>query len=318
MSGWWAGLVKIASVIAVDIMPGYSPRSRKKARYALVYLKGGSVVREEENVSLIHVLKMVRSLKPSCLAVDNIYELAGSSGELRRLLASLPPETVLVQVTGSPFERPEPLTVLAHRHGIKLPSRPSPLQSARAIARLAYMGIGYYVKGFEEETLIVVSKKLTPSAGGMSMDRYERRVEASIISISNEIEKTLKENGLDYDVYTSRGRGGYKSRVFVVYAPRNKLAGVIKPYNGYSVKVEVKPVPKEALLFEPLSEKIKLEPQKKYIIVGYDPGMKAGIAVLDLYSRLLLLRSGKFLTRGEVARIVSKLGKPVILSLIHI
>ncbi len=303
------GLRRINSVIAVDIMPGSSPRSRRKARYALVYLKGGNILREEEGVGLHHILRLVSTLKPDCLAVDNIYELVGSSADLRRLLRSMPPGTMIVQVTGSPFERPEPLTALAHRHGLTVPSKLTPLQAARTIARLAFMGIGYYLKGFEEETLIIVSKRLTPSAGGMSMDRYERRVGSSIVSISNEIENALREAGLDYDVYP-RGRG----RVFVVYASREKLAGVVKPYNGYGVRVEVKPVPKETLIFEPLSGDIRPEPPKKYLIVGYDPGVRAGVAVLDLHSRLLLLRSGRFLTRWDVARMVFKLGKPVVVA----
>jgi hypothetical protein len=103
--------------------------------------------------------------------------------------------------------------------------------------------------------------------------------------------------------------------MFIVYSPREKLSGIIKPYEGHSVRITIKPVIKRELDFEPLSAYPTTNlTSKKGLIIGYDPGITAGLSVLTLDGRLLLLKSGKYLTRGEIARQVLKLGVPVIVA----
>jgi len=50
------------------------------------------------------------------------------------------------------------------------------------------------------------------------------------------------------------------------------------------------------------------------LIVGIDPGTTTGIAAFDLEGNLLLLKSGKNLSRSDIAKIISSAGNPVIVA----
>ncbi len=165
----------VSSVIGVDICGGTSPISKGGARYVAVYLVDNEIKEIREEITLASLLRMIWKHQPSIIAVDNIFELAPSSKTLARLLSTFPPGTKLVQVTGAPNQEYETLVRIAEKHGIKVGSKPTPLQTASAVAMLASKGVGWIVKGLEDECIITVSKKITPQAGGMSMQRYEKR-----------------------------------------------------------------------------------------------------------------------------------------------
>jgi predicted RNase H-like nuclease (RuvC/YqgF family) len=303
------------TVIGVDICGGTSPSAKGGARYAAVYLVDNEIKETYEEITLASLLRIIWKYQPSIVAIDNVFELTRSSKALIRLLSAFPPGTRLVQITGAPTQEYEPLVKIAEKHGIKFMSKPTSLQTASTVALLASKGVGWIVKGLEDECMITVSKKLTPQAGGMSMQRYERLVRSSILRLTKEIKEILRMHGFDYDLIYRKGEGGINGSVFIVYAPREKLSGIVKPYEGHSVRVTIKPVIKRELDFEPLSaHNMIVFTSRKGLIIGYDPGITAGLSVITLDGDLLLLKSGKYLTRGEIAREVLKLGVPVIVA----
>jgi len=54
--------------------------------------------------------------------------------------------------------------------------------------------------------------------------------------------------------------------------------------------------------------------ESRPLIVGIDPGTTTGIAAFDLDGNLLLLRSGKHLSRADISRVISDIGNPIIVS----
>jgi len=50
------------------------------------------------------------------------------------------------------------------------------------------------------------------------------------------------------------------------------------------------------------------------LIVGIDPGTTTGVAVFDLSGNLLLIKSGKNLSKSDISRIISDAGNPIIVS----
>ena len=50
------------------------------------------------------------------------------------------------------------------------------------------------------------------------------------------------------------------------------------------------------------------------LIIGIDPGTTTGIAAFDFEGNLLLIKSGKNLSRSDIARIVSSAGNPIIVA----
>jgi predicted RNase H-like nuclease (RuvC/YqgF family) len=52
----------------------------------------------------------------------------------------------------------------------------------------------------------------------------------------------------------------------------------------------------------------------KPLIVGMDPGTTTGIAVFDLSGNLILVKSGKNMSRADIATVISSAGNPIIVS----
>jgi predicted RNase H-like nuclease (RuvC/YqgF family) len=54
--------------------------------------------------------------------------------------------------------------------------------------------------------------------------------------------------------------------------------------------------------------------ESRPVIVGIDPGTTTGVAVFDLSGNLILVKSGKNLSRSDISRIISDVGNPIIVS----
>ncbi len=294
-------------VMGVDILPGKSSLSKHQPHYAIVILSNGEVVDEYEDASLSRLIRIAWEVKPEIIAIDNIYELAPDYNGLVKIVSMLPPNVRLIQVTGW---GPQAINIrsLAKNLGIPLHGKLTPLKTAYVAAVAAYRGYGYQVKFLEEKTRIIVSKGRSISRGGMSYNRYIRSVRAGILSITKEIKKILDANKLDYDLVFRKSKGGLESSVFIVYAPRSRLYGLIKPINTKNVRVEIKPVYSKKISTEPLKK------ARKPVILGLDPGINTGIAVIDLNGMPLFLYSSKNIDRSEIINMVSSIGKPVLIA----
>ncbi|RLF10616.1 MAG: hypothetical protein DRJ98_05685 [Thermoprotei archaeon] len=302
-------------IVGVDIDPGSSPLSSKAPRFSMAVLSSnGSLLSKAEGVGLRSLIRRLWRLKPTILAVDNIYEIAKDFKDLVRLLRTLPEGLKLVQVTGTPRD-PKPLTEVAASYGLKIPAKPTPLQSAIAVAKLALMGAGFEVKVFEPETRIVISRARSYGAGGMSFDRFKRDARSLVLQATRELCEELRSRGLDYDLFTRGSRRGFDRSLVVVYAPKGMLRGAVKSIEEKGVKVKV---------FEPSSEEIRFIPregsdlirakQGRYLIIGVDPGMVTGLAILDLRGRPLLLVSRRSMDRLSISRLILDYGSPLIVA----
>lgn len=305
------------TIFGLDILPMESPSAKSTPRYALVILENGLVVKRFEEVSKPYSIRLIKKYKPDFLAVDNVYELEKDWNDLKKLVSSLPAGTSIVQVTGTP-DNLQTLQEMALRHNLKPPPKLSPLDEAETSARLAELGAGCLVQLFEDETKILVTRNVSLGPGGSSQSRYRRRIHSSILNITRKIEDRLRGINFDYDLSIVRSEFGLKRGEFTVYAPRTSLYDVVKPIRGSYTKVEVRPVFREHVEFIPRKERergqqLKFNPLKK-LIVGVDPGTTCGLAVLTLGSTPIHVESRRGLTRGDVTRILTKLGKPVIVA----
>ncbi len=301
---------KPAIVFGVDILPGYSIEStNKQPHYALVILHKGKVYETYEDISFSRLIRLVWEYKPDVLAIDNVFELARNTNELIELMKILPSKTRIVQVTGWGSEQASVETI-AREHGIEVHGKQTPVKTAYLSAYIAYQGGGAVIKLLEEKTKIIVSRGRSVSHGGMSYDRFKRSIRAGILNVTREIRKILDSNGFDYDLIFKRSKGGLEKSIFIVYAPRDKLYGLIKPFKNKSVRVSIKPVYKNKLVFEEKIERKTL----RGIILGVDPGIYTGIAAIDLNGRPLLVHSSKNLDRSEIISMISKLGEVVVVA----
>lgn len=307
------GVKLFKKILGVDLLPGESPVSSREPRFAYVVMVDGAV-KEKGVASLSELLAIAQRERADAIAVDNVYELAPSLEELQRMLNSLTHVPKLVQVTmigGKLYQ----LSSLAASLGLSS-GKLSPEQAAEACAQLCFMGVGSELVLFESnETRVIVSKGRQPVQGGMSVERYKRNIENRVLIKTKEIKNILDSKKIDYDMFITRSTYGLERSVFIVYASREELFGVIKTTRDHDIQVHVELVEKRKPSFTPLAFRPR-ETRKTatHLIVGVDPGVTTGIAAVTLNGELKMLTSGKELGRGQVVRILSEVGTPVVVA----
>jgi predicted RNase H-like nuclease (RuvC/YqgF family) len=298
-------------VAGIDIKSG-SPRSSRKPLYSISILGEGGVLFEAEEVTLDDVLELLRKYDVNILATDNVFEIASDSSDLRRVMEKLPPKCKLIQVTGSP-NGIRPLSSVAKEAGLPSPSHSDPLGTARIVANLAMLGVGTEAVAMYPETRILVTRNRSVKQGGSGSDRWRRSIEASILSEANRIATELDKANLDYDLYVERASGGLRRAEFIVYADPEEVRRVIKESSEWS--------PFRIILSHSWKSKVKFPgeqfstlPKSRPLIVGIDPGMSVGLAIMDLNGEVLSLKTMRRASRSEIIEEILNHGYPVIIA----
>lgn len=297
-------------VAGVDIRSG-SPRSRERPLYSVSIQKEKEVLFEAEKVTLDELLELLRRYCVSVLATDNVFEILRNSDDLRRIIGLLPPGCKLVQVTGSPHGT-RPLSSVAREAGVRL-SLSDPLSTARAVAQLALRGVGTEAIAIYPETKILVTRNRSVKQGGSGSDRWRRSIEASILSEANRIATELDKANLDYDLYVERASGGLRRAEFIVYADPDEVRKVVKESSSWSpFRVVISHSWRSKVKFP--GEQFSTIPKSKPLIVGIDPGMSIGLAVIDLNGELLSLKTMRRASRSEIIEEILDHGYPIIIA----
>ncbi|MGB9709800.1 MAG: DUF460 domain-containing protein [Infirmifilum sp.] len=301
-------------MLGIDILPGHSPQAGEPV-FAAALVEDGKVVLRLEETSLSEVLKIIEERRVDALATDNVFEIASDFNELTRIFGKYSGSGFrLIEVTRIGDENVKIETICALVGLCK--GKPNPIETAEAVALLAYKGIGSEVLLFEEETRIQVGRGRVPGSGGMSRERYRRNIELLIKRKVAEIREHLNRTGIDYDLFIRKSGVGLVGATFIVYAPRDKLNGIVKQESGHDLFVEIQPIKRESISYRPLG-KVENRASKKsdrYLIVGVDPGISTGVAVLGLSGEIISVFSRRWLSRSQLLRIILQYGRPVIVA----
>ena len=296
-------------VVGIDIEPGKSPNSSEPPTYAVVLVnEKGEIVEKYENVSIGKLIRLVWEKKPTKLATDNVFELASNEKQLVKLISLLPDDIELIQTTYINGQFKD-IREVAKDSGIEVHGKPNSLETAYLSALLALKGIGTQIKAIENKTKIIITRGRALGPGGMSSNRYKRHIRGLILRVMKEIKEKLDKNGFDYDYTIKKSKAGIEKAVFIVYAPRQSLNGIVKKMKGHDLVLDIKPVYKSKIKFidkETIS--------KKPIIVGIDPGIEVGISIIDVYGNPVFFYSKKNMDREEIINIITQNGKPLIIA----
>ncbi len=300
-------------ILGLDILPGHSPLNGNP-QYAAVILVDGIIKRRIPSLSLDRIPDIVRNASIDAIAIDNIYELAPDNDRLasffKKEFENIPALIQTTLINGEKYS----IENLCKIVGI-CRQKPGPLETAEVSALLAYNNIGTQILLFEEETRITIARGRVPGQGGMSRERYKRNIELLILRKTREVKEKLSKKGLDFDLFVRKGGAGLEGAVFIVYASRDKLKGLVKKSRGHDIVVDIEPVVKEKIEQIPLGKKVKIRPlREKYIIVGVDPGISTGVAILDLNGNIVDLFTKRWLSRNQLSRILYTYGKPVLIA----
>jgi len=286
-------------------------------RFSYAVFNNGDII-ERDTVDPQDLIRIVKRIRPSAIAVDNIGEVMELSPGIIKRLGRLPFNVYLVQVTRVSPDTEESMEVLVNKYfGLSI-GKLDPDTTAEYLARLCSMGVGSIVKVYEPETRIVVKASISTTPGGMSRNRFERNIAHRIRYLAKEIKERLEKGGIDYDMFIAPESEGLRSVVFIAYADRTTIRSIIKPRRSMDVKVIVESVPSDSIKFASLTETEAVEVggaiKDRKLIVGIDPGIVTGLAILDMNGNVLTLHSGKNLSRRHVLRIVYQYGTPILVA----
>jgi len=286
-------------------------------RFSYAVFNNGDII-ERGTVDPQDLIRIVKRIRPSAIAVDNIGEVMELSPGIIKRLGRLPFNVYLVQVTRVSPDTEESMEVLVNKYfGLSI-GKLDPDTTAEYLARLCSMGVGSIVKVYEPETRIVIKASISTTPGGMSRNRFERNIAHRIRYLAKEIKERLEKGGIDYDMFIAPESEGLRSVVFIAYADRTTIRSIIKPRRSMDVKVIVESVPSDSIKFASLTETEAVEVggaiKDRKLIVGIDPGIVTGLAILDMNGNVLTLHSGKNLSRRYVLRIVYQYGTPILVA----
>lgn len=253
-------------------------------------------------VNFSSLTRLIKDEKVDVLAFDNLAELGSSLNKLLFELSRVTRRIEFVEVAGD-----EQLESKAKHTGLSSGSKLSPSQSSLVVAQLARMGQGKKLDFFSPKTIVKVVRRRVPGSGGSSTLRFKRSIEGQIKFLAVRIGDKLKKAGFEYDMFVRESTGGYSSATFLVYCSAEELRGVVYPSvtRNYAVRVE-----KVVSRFQSK----RIEHNERPLIVGYDPGISSGLAILGLDGERVALLSGKNLDRATTIECCSRYGKPVIVA----
>ncbi len=292
-------------IMGVDINPSSSPMSRNP-QYAVIVLCGDKILSKHENVGLERIVRLAWEQKVRAIATDNPFELARNKNKLIKLINLLPDYTELIQVNlidGIVYDFRELLKKMGFVAGKLTPTR-----TAYYLALLASQGIGTKIVKKEARTKIIIRRNRSGIQGGMSSNRFKRKVRTAVLQITNSIKKILDQNNFDYDLLYRKTGGGLEGAVFTVYAPRSALVGLVKPKQGTSVSIELRSEYTINLVGQAREE------QSRPLIVGLDPGLNTGLAILDINGNPLYIGTKRQADRTDIINIIKNYGNPIIIA----
>ncbi|MGC8566677.1 MAG: DUF460 domain-containing protein [Caldisphaera sp.] len=295
--------------MGIDIESG-SPLSANGQKFAVILInKENKIINKLNGVSLPSLIRLTWEWRPKYIAIDNVFELAPDEKSLSKILSLIPPQSKVVQVT---IDNGKFIDIKEMAKELSLDieqSKLTPNKTAYLAAILAAKGKGTKISFSNEKTQIIVSKGRWSKSGGMSQGRYKRRVRASVNIAANKVKDSLEKAGIDYDMFIRKSEGGIDSAVFVVYVPREKLYGIVKPHKGIDYTITIKSIYEGKIMFDNSYER-----PDRPIIVGIDPGITAGIAIIDLEGNVLYLDSRKEMDRGDIISSIYSYGKPILIA----
>ncbi|MQL54593.1 DUF460 domain-containing protein [Acidianus ambivalens] len=296
-------------IMGIDINPGSSPANLLDAKYSVVILdENGNIVQKFDEIGISKIIRLAWEYEVSIVATDNIYELGENDRQVIKIISLFPDNVELVQVTYNDGRFMD-IREVAKNMGIEIQGKPNPSKTAYLAAYLALKGAGTKIKLTENKTKIIISRGRHLGPGGMSSNRYKRHIRGLILRVFKEVKETLDRNNIDYDVILRRSKSGLENATFIVYAPRERLYGLVKKMSGHDVNLEIRPVYKTKIDFE-TNKKI----EKKPIIVGIDPGIFVGISAIDIHGNPVILESKKGIDREEIINKLSEKGSAIIIA----
>ncbi len=280
----------------------------------IIFENGESI--EWEKISRSKLIHMIKKYKPIYIGTDNPNEIIRHEETIGSFCTKLPSKSSIVHVNLSENGVTLPLTSILVQNGIYIPHKLDPLNTAKILNKLILQGVGMKLEPFENETIIQVNQPRRHGKGGWSQSRFERQGEEIVMNVANQIQNTFKNNDIEFDMQVNKTKFGAKWAQFHIFISKIDMDRILSKLSFFPAKIKIWSPKKDIITHSPIfSVKSKLNPfnDKQKIILGIDPGMETGIAIINLKGELIGSFSKKNLSRGELINKLLQYGTPVII-----
>jgi len=306
------------SILGFDILPMSSTARHEGVRLAASAIFADGTTKEWSEISRDKLLKLVNKYKFRYLGTDNPSEIIQNNESIGSFYDLLPSETALVHVNLTQNGTTQLITSLFFDKGVTNSRKKlSPVKTARGIVSLIQQGVGMILEPYENETLINVGRPSGSSKGGWSQARYQRQAEEVVAREANKIKEQLDRYQVPYDEIVHSTKYGAKLARFHVFKSRSHVDQLLSNHSFYPANVKIWSPKKQLVTHTPLKPQPTTVPSRMYthlrrLIVGIDPGMTTGVAIMNLGGKIEGVFSKKNLSKGELVTEITNYGVPIL------
>lgn len=305
------------SFLAFDILPMSSPSRSEGVKVAVAMINQNGELRKWTDVSRNQLISIVRKESPKYVGTDNPNEILNPKESISSFCSRLPDTTDFVHVNLNEQGIATPLIDLLYENNlIKQRKKMDPQETALYLIKLMEKGIGMVLEPFENETLIEIGRPRRRGKGGWSQNRYERQGEEIVYRATNDLEEILNRNNLKFDLIAKETKYGAKQSRFHLFESKEYILSKIKVSSLYPAKIKIWSPRKSVITHRSIKERRKqildnIYSKHKRLIVGIDPGITTGVAIVNLQGKILSIYSRKNLSKGKFVTDLGNYGSPV-------
>jgi predicted RNase H-like nuclease (RuvC/YqgF family) len=307
------------SIIAFDILPMSSTARQEGVKVAASACFSDGTRKEWSELNRSKLLKIVRKHRFTYMGTDNPGEVISEAETLADFCDRLPVETQFVHVNLTNIGTTVSVQSLLTQYNINPSGRKlSPVKTARGLVDLIRLGIGMILEPYENETLIRVGRPSGTKKGGWSQSRYQRLNEEVVAREANKINELLIRANLQFDSHIQDTKYGAKMARFHIFSTRMNVEEALSNQSFYPAKIKIWSPKKNLVTYRAISQEtqvidLRLRPGLRRIIVGIDPGMTTGVAIINLSGNIVAIFSKKNLSKGQLITDIAKYGVPVLI-----
>lgn len=303
--------------LAFDILPMSSPSRSEGVKLAVVIkLKDGSL-KEYNHVGRNKLISIINEHAPQFVGTDNPMEILKPKESISSFCSKLPILTNFVHVNLNNEGKGVPLKDLLKTHNLLNSNKKlNPNETAHALIDLMQSGVGMILEPFEDETIIDVARPRRRGKGGWSQSRYERQGEEIVLRATNQLKEMLDNNKLQYDLISRATKYGAKQSRFYLFENKESVTRNLRISSLFPAKIKIWSPKKVVVSHRPINKRMDrinshIYNRHQRLLVGIDPGITTGIAIVNLSGQIKSVYSRKNLSRGKIVANIASYGSPV-------
>ncbi|MFV2016433.1 MAG: DUF460 domain-containing protein, partial [Candidatus Heimdallarchaeota archaeon] len=294
-----------------------SPSRSEGVKLAAVLKLANGAIKEFSSITRNKLISIINQYSPQFVGTDNPSEILKPKESISSFCSKLPVQTSLVHVNLNEHGKPEPLNELLKNHNLlKTHKKLNPYETAHSLIKLMEIGVGMILEPFENETIIDIARPRRRGKGGWSQSRYERQGEEIVSRATNQLKEMLDNNALQYDLISIETKYGAKQSRFHLFENKASVLSNFKISSLFPAKIKIWSPNRVVVTHRSIKTRIdrintQIYRHHQRLLVGIDPGITTGVAIVSLSGQIKSIYSRKNLSRGKLVADLASFGSPI-------